>query len=83
MPFHDGLRCIGGSVYRWSPQTASPVGVTSYGPGLAAHAAANFPAAFQFLAATTWNFQAWYRNPLGPCGTGSNLSSSGMVVFTP
>ena len=31
----------------------------------------------------TWNFQMWYRDPMGPCGNGFNLSSGWTTTFTP
>jgi hypothetical protein len=29
------------------------------------------------------HFQAWYRNVVGPCGSGWNLSSARSISFTP
>lgn len=83
IPFRDGVRCVTGSVTRWPVHAASAAGTMSYGPGLAAQASALFSTAFRLLPATTWSFQAWYRDNGGPCGTGSNLSNSGTAVFRP
>ena len=30
---------------------------------------------------STWNFQLWYRDPMGPGGTGFNLSDGLSVTF--
>ena len=29
----------------------------------------------------TWNFQGWYRDPAGPCGTGFNLTNGTSITF--
>jgi hypothetical protein len=30
-----------------------------------------------------WIFQAWYRDPTGPCAQGTNLSNAVLANFTP
>jgi hypothetical protein len=75
LPFDDGLRCAGGALRRFPIQVAPPSGVVTYGPGLAAQGG--------FLSGDTRNFQAWYRDPAGPCSRGSNLSNGYEIVFTP
>lgn len=82
-PLADGLRCVGGSLRRYGIQSSGPSGMLVYGPGLGAYATANFPADSWLLVGTTWHFQSWYRNVSGPCGSGSNLSNSVSVFFTP
>ena len=37
----------------------------------------------QITVGSTWNFQLWFRDPMGPGGTGFNLSSAVSVTFTP
>jgi len=76
VPFGDGLRCVGGGITRMPPVgTSTPGGVLSIGPGLAG--------TYGFLPFSTWNFQLWYRDPMGPCGSGFNTSSAYNVTFTP
>ena len=40
-----------------------------------------FPSTGQITAGQTWNFQAWYRDPDGPCGQGSNFTNALEVTF--
>ncbi len=70
--FGDGLRCVGGSTVRLGTRVAV-AGTATFGPGLA-HGTA---------VPTTLYFQAWYRNVVGPCGSGWNLSSARSIAFTP
>jgi hypothetical protein len=51
------------------------------GPGIAGHAADHFPSTGAIDPGDTWRFQAWYRDPAGPCGTGFNLSNGLEVTF--
>jgi hypothetical protein len=73
--FGDGLRCAGGVVNRFPVQSASASGAAMWGPGLASFGG--------WTAGMTENFQAWYRNRSGPCGSGYNLSSARSITFTP
>jgi hypothetical protein len=81
----DGLRVVapgsGSGLYRFPVHQASN-GVVTYGPGLVA-SAMNHPLAGQIQSGQTWNFQLWYRNVGGPCGTGSNTTNAVSVVFAP
>jgi hypothetical protein len=78
-PFGDGVRCVGGGIYRLGP-------IFSDG---------NFGFAEQWLdltdppqpagqinAGSTWNFQFWYRDPLA-AGSGFNLSDALSAIFLP
>ncbi|MCB9915512.1 MAG: FG-GAP repeat protein [Planctomycetes bacterium] len=73
--FGDGLRCAGGSVQRLGVHAASAGGAASWGPGL--------------LGGTGWSagdvrrFQLWYRDPVGPCGGGFNLSNGLELTVAP
>ena len=53
-------------------------GTFSEGTGLAADATA---IGCPIIAGDTWYFQAWYRDPFGPCGNGSNFSNAMEVTF--
>ena len=84
MPFfNDGLRCAGAVAGRYAPSQADAFGTILEGPGLAARFAQHPNSAFHILPGSTWNFQTWYRDPSGPCGSGSNLTNGLSVVFTP
>jgi len=73
--FGDGLRCAGGSVVRLGIQAPDSSGDASWGPGLGGMGG--------WGAGDTRRFQAWYRDPGGPCGTGFNLTNGLEVVFSP
>lgn len=75
LPFYDGLRCVNGMPRRFPMQIAPQTGVVTRGPGLAAQGG--------WLAGETRDFQAWYRDPAGPCARGSNLTNGYEIVFTP
>ena len=82
VPMADGLRCIDGSLKRFFVNQADGSGTTVY-TGVVSYANANFPSGFQIAAGSTWHFQDWYRDPAGPCGFGSNVTSALSVTFTP
>ncbi|MFT5050970.1 MAG: hypothetical protein ACI8QZ_002377, partial [Chlamydiales bacterium] len=42
-----------------------------------------FGAAGQITAGSTWKFQAWLRDPSGPCGSGFTTGTALSVTFTP
>ncbi len=70
----DGQRCVGGSLTRFPVQTANPAGTFSTSVGLASSGG--------FVVGQTAYFQVWYRDPLGPCGKGTNLSNAYQVQVT-
>jgi hypothetical protein len=78
-PFHDGKLCTGGAQIRLA--TKSNVTGSSAFPqagDLSVSARGLVPAA-----GGARYYQVWYRNNLGPCGTGSNVSNGVAVVWTP
>ena len=79
----DGIRCVGSPFHRFGTFNTGATGSGVKGPGIIASSCATLPAAYCIDAASTWNFQAWYRNLTGPCGHGSNLTNGVHVVFTP
>jgi len=82
LTFGDGYRCAGGSLYRFSVQNSGAFG--SFGQsGIAGYSAVNFPPSGHITAGQTWNFQAWYRDPGGPCGNNFNLSNAVAATFAP
>lgn len=74
-PFRDGLRCAGGVTRRFGVQQADAAGASEWGPGLATHGG--------WVVGQTLNFQAWYRDPQGPCSAGSNFTNAVAVTFDP
>ncbi len=83
VPFFDGRRCLQSPFSRFGVQNSGAAGQTVIGPGLSAYSIANFPAINWILAGTTFGFQTWYRDPTGPCGQASNISSAVKASFVP
>ncbi len=77
-PFRDGLRCVAGSQVRLGTQ-GHLSGTTSYPQG------GDLPVSVKGMvtAPGARYYQAWYRNVLGPCGAGSNLSNGVSVIWIP
>ena len=80
-PFGDGLGCVApgvSRVLRFPAQTIDGSGSLTLGPGIiAASQAMGCPIG----SSETRRFQAWYRDPSGPCGIGSNYSQALLVRF--
>jgi hypothetical protein len=81
--FGDGFRCVPGSIERlWPPVMIDGLfgdvtrnvdftnGPMSSGPNM-------------ITPGSTWNFQFWYRDPLGPGGSGFNLTDGLTAIFCP
>lgn len=87
LPFGDGQRCVApgsAGIYRFLPPSPiSPQGTAKLGPGIVAHTHATFPSSGHIAAGDTWYFQGWYRDPLGPCGSGFNLTHGLRATFAP
>lgn len=86
LPFGDGERCVstgGVGLFRFPVQNSGSSGTMSRGPGLVGYSCANFSSAGCIAAGSTWNFQNWYRDPMGPCSSAFNLSNGLAVTFTP
>jgi hypothetical protein len=75
LPFGDGVRCIGGNVYRL-PMQVGTGGVLRHDLDFASPPALSG----QILPGSSWYFQAWFRDPAAP-GAGFNLSNALRVVF--
>lgn len=82
-PFFDGLRCFTGPAYRLQPQSTGPSGQWTNGPGLSAYTITNLPPPAWIVSGSTFTFQSWFRDPLGPCGTSANTSNAIMASFVP
>lgn len=85
-PFGDGLLCVGAGgtgLFRFPVQAATPEGILTEGPGIVAFSQGAFSPPGQIAAGQTWQFQGWFRDPAGICGSSFNLSNGVEVVFTP
>ncbi len=85
-PFQNGQRCVGAGaagLFRYGVRDSGAAGEIVEGPGLVSQSAARFGPAGTLTAGATWNFQVWYRDGGGPCGTTSNFSSALSVSFVP
>jgi len=85
VPFGDGRRCV--SAAGMGVHRVAPVAVTN------SVGEVNFPVNFtlppfdsglgQITPFSTWNFQFWFRDPMGPGGSGYNLTNGVSVTFCP
>ena len=77
VPFGDGVRCVGGQVFRFAP-------IQTNSQGIAVRAIDNTQppgAAGQLVSGSVWFFQFYYRDPGGPGGTGFNLTDAVRARF--
>lgn len=80
IPFGDGLRCVGGMTFRLNPPIQTDAaGFSTRRVNFNTAPAASGAGAI--TAGSTWNFQLWYRDPMGPGGTGFNMSDGLAVTF--
>lgn len=85
MPFGNGELCVWDPVgpFRFPVRTAVN-SVLREGPGILAYASSHFPgAAGNIDPGDTWRFQAWIRDPNGPCGAPYNTTNAVEVQFAP
>jgi hypothetical protein len=82
IPLGNGLLCLSGSLYRFSPRLSVFNRLRS-GKQLAAFSRQRFGSGGSIVAGSTWGFQSWYRDPMGPCGGTSSLSTGLAVTFEP
>ena len=73
--FYDGLLCIN-VVRRFPEQTSGPTGVIDIVQVVGLSGGL-------ITAGSTWHFQAWYRDPIGPCGFGANTTNGLSITFQP
>jgi hypothetical protein len=82
----DGRRVVapgfGTGLYRLPVRTVDAGGVLNYGPGLVA-LSQGLPAGGHLAPGAQWNFQVWYRDIAGPCGSGTNTTNGMSVLFAP
>jgi hypothetical protein len=86
LPFADGQLCVasgGAGIWRFNPpQSSGAAGVLKLGPGVAGLSSL-LPRGGHIALGQVWHFQAWFRDPAGPCGKGSNMTNALRVVFGP
>lgn len=82
-PFGDGLRCVGGQTFRYGVKNSGAGGTFALGRGIAGSSCSLFPAGGCIDPGETWYFQAWYRDPTGPCGFNYNVTNGLTIAFTP
>lgn len=80
LPFGEGRRCVGGSVFRLAPVITNQSGSVSQ--ALDFSAAPLGSGAGQATPGSAWNFQFWYRDPFGG-SVGFNTSDGLSVAFCP
>ena len=73
--FGNGFRCIGGGVKRFRIQQANILGVATRAIDLT-----DLPDNGEILSGETWQFQFWYRDPMGG-GSQFNLSDGLFIEF--
>lgn len=84
VPFGDGFRCVGGTIFRLNPaQVAGPAGSVAQAVDFTTAPAGTGPGAI--TPGSTWKFQYWYRDSstTGTGGTGFNLTDALSVTFQP
>lgn len=82
----NGIRCVGGGgapLFRFHIQNAGAIGRIVQGPGIVAWSQGHFPLAGRIAGNQTWNFQTWFRDPMGQCGATTNYSNAVQVAFHP
>jgi hypothetical protein len=86
LPIGDGVLCVGSGgvgTFRYGVQNSGAAGLVTLGPGIVALSCASFFPTGCIAAGDTWYFQAWYRDPAGPCSGGFNFSNGIRVEFVP
>ena len=77
-PLGDGFLCGGHPYFRLPTVNSGPVGTARYALDLSAP----FQATGTITAGTSWNFQYWYRDPVGVVSS-HNLSDALSITFCP
>jgi hypothetical protein len=77
LPFGNGIRCAGGSITRYSVQQTDGLGEASL-----AIDNTTAPALGKIVPGSTWNWQWWYRDPMGG-GAAFNTSDGLTVSYCP
>jgi len=78
-PFGDGFLCVAAPVLRLTPVVL----IDGQGDVSRPLDFPSLPSGGAIQPGSTWNFQLWYRDPLGPVGSGFNLSNGLSATFLP
>jgi len=78
LPFGDGIRCVFGSLARLPVLTTDGAGVATYAVDNGA-----LPGGMAVTLGTELYFQFWFRDGMGPGGSGFNTSDGLHVTFGP
>ncbi|MFT7679783.1 MAG: hypothetical protein ACI8QC_003788, partial [Planctomycetota bacterium] len=78
LPFGNGVRCVGGQLFRLPVLHSGAEGIFSY----AFDSQNPLEPSGQVAAGQVWNFQAWYRDPAA-AGASFNVSDAHAILFTP
>jgi len=81
-PFGDGLRCVGGSVFRFPILNAGSAGTIGFGQ-VVGFSNSVFGPGGQISVGSTWNYQGWYRDPNGACSSSFNLTNGMAITYGP
>jgi len=74
-PFGDGLLCVN-PLKRFMVHSSGASGVLTVQMPVTQSGG-------QITVGTTWHFQAWFRDPPGPCANGFNFSNAFSISFMP
>ena len=79
VPFGDGFRCVGGNTFRFGVVNTGMTGTPTFNLDITSPPRPEG----QIEVGDTWYFQFWYRDPMGPGGSGFNTSDALMATFCP
>ncbi len=80
--FGAGLRCIDNPFFRYPLSGTGPTEELLLGPGeVVSIAQGTFGPPGQLFIGATWHYQAWYRDPFGPCGQTFNFTNGLSVTW--
>jgi hypothetical protein len=80
---NGGFQSLGACFGQPQSIVADANGTFQFGPGIGQFSQSHFTPLGTIQAGQTWHFQGWYRNTVGPCGSGFNTPNAFDVTFTP
>ena len=84
VPFRDGLLCVSPGdqkIIRFPNQMATADGTSTLGPGIVSTACNDLVDIACIEAGSVWYFQLWFRDEMGPCGSGAGTTNAVSVSF--